>query len=129
VEAQIELHPLLNVRLGDQIRRVCVILFTGAVLGDRKSKDMQCGRVGSFSRTLCLSRATFTPSKFASDISRLFHCIKTSIIERVTRAAMFDPSIGASSEWDKHLEHLVRVKSRINNSVLQNKGHKSPPRS
>jgi hypothetical protein len=67
---------------------------------------MTCNVVGSFSRTLCLSRATFTPSKFASDTSRLSHWIKTSVIERVARAAMFNPSIGACSEWDKHLGHL-----------------------
>ena len=107
VKAQTEPCPLLNVRLGDHIRRVCVILLMGrAVLGDEKSNDMQCDRVGSFSRTLRLSRATFTPSKFASNTSRLFHWIKTSVIERVTRAAMFDPSIGASSEWNKHLGNL-----------------------
>jgi hypothetical protein len=106
VKAQTEPRPLLNVRLGDQIRRVCVLLLMGAVLGDGKSNDMQCVRVGSFSRTLRLSRATFTPSRFASDTSHLFHWIKTSEIERVTRAAMFDRSIGASSEWNKHLSNL-----------------------
>jgi hypothetical protein len=84
VKAQTELHPLLNVRLGDQIQHVCLILLMGAVRGDGKSNDMQCGWVGSFSRTLHLSRATFTPSKFASDTSCFFHWIKTSVIERVT---------------------------------------------
>ena len=59
VKAQTEPRPLLTVRLGDQIRRVCVILLMGAVLGDGKSNDMQSGRVCSFSRT---------PSPFKSHI-------------------------------------------------------------
>jgi hypothetical protein len=129
VKAQTEPHSLLNVHLGDQIRRVCVILLMGAVMGDGKSTDMQCGRIGSFSRTLHLSRATFTPSKFASDTSRLFCWIKTSVIERVTRAVMFDRQLVQVLNGTSILDTYVRVKSRINISVLQNEGHESPPRS
>ncbi len=106
VKAQTEPRPLLAVHLGDQIKRVLFILVMGAVLGDGKSNNILCGRVGSFSRTLRLSRATFTPSEVASDTSHLFHWIKTSVIERVTRAAMFNPSNQASSEWNKHLHDL-----------------------
>jgi hypothetical protein len=93
----------------------------GAVLGNGKSNDMQSGQVGSFSRTLRLSQATFTRSKFASDTSRLFHWMQTSVIECVTRAAKFDPSFGASPGWDKHLGHLCRgqIKNKHLSSAKQ----------
>jgi hypothetical protein len=111
VNAQTE-NPLLDVLLGDQIKRVRVFLVMGAVLGDGKSNEMVCGRVASFSGTLRLSRATFTPSRVASDTRHLFHWIKTRVIERVTRAAMFDPSSKDRSEWNKHLHCLPTVQIR-----------------
>ena len=48
VKAQNEL-PLLDVLLGNQIKRVCAILVMGAILRDGKSNDMLYGRAGSFS--------------------------------------------------------------------------------
>jgi hypothetical protein len=105
-------HPLLDVLL-DQIKRVRAILVMGAVLGDGKSNEMVCGRVASFSGTLHLLRATFTPSRVASDTRHLFHWIKTIVIERVTRAAMFNPSNKKDrSEWNKHLHYLRTVQIR-----------------
>jgi hypothetical protein len=48
VKAQTEPCPLLNVRLGDQVKHVRAILVMGAILGDRKSKSMLYGRAGHF---------------------------------------------------------------------------------
>ena len=73
VKAQQDPRPLLDVRLGDQIKRVRAVLIMGTILGDGKSNDMLCGRVGAFSHTLRLSRATFTPSAQASDTNQFFH--------------------------------------------------------
>ena len=112
MKAQTEL-PLLDVLLGDQIKRVRAVLVMGALLGDGKSNEMLCGRIASFSGTLRLSRATFTPSEVASDTRHLFHWIKTRVIERVTRAAMFDPSNTDRSEWNKHLHCLRTGQIRI----------------
>jgi hypothetical protein len=78
----------------------------GCSSGWWKSNDMLCGRVMSSSRTMRLSRATFTPSAVASDTTQLFHWINSAVIERVTRAAMFDVSDTQRSEWNRHLHYL-----------------------
>ena len=99
-------RPLLDVPLlGDQIKRVDVILVMGGILRDGKSNGMLCDGVRSFPQTLCLSQATFTPSEVASDTRHLFHWIKTRVIERVTCAAMFDPSNQDRSECLDKLLH------------------------
>jgi hypothetical protein len=128
VNAQTE-HPLLGVLLGNQIKRVRAILVMGAVLGDGKSKEMVCGRAVSSSGTLRLSRATFTPSRVASDTCHLFHWIKTRVIERVTRAAMFDPSSKDRSEWNKHLHDLRTDQIRNKHLSSANEDRVSPLRS
>jgi hypothetical protein len=68
-----------------------------------------------------LSRATFTPSRVASDTRHLFHWIKTRVIEQVTLAAMFDPSSKDKSEWNKHLHYLqtVRIRNKHLSSAKQ----------
>ncbi len=109
--------PLLDVRLGDQIKRVRAIIVMGAVLGDGKSNDMLTGRVAASSGTLRLSRATFTPSVHASDTTTTtsFHWITTRVIERVTRAAMFDPNnptCPQSARWRQHLQGLITAGSK-----------------
>ena len=111
VKAQIE-RPLMDVRLGNQIRRVRTKLLLGTVLGDGKSNDMLCGRVGSFTNTLRLSRATFTPSYLASETNNTFHWIHSNVIERVTRAAMFDSESAERSQWNHHLHDLTTEKIR-----------------
>jgi hypothetical protein len=101
-------RPLLDVLLGDQIRRVSMIVVMGIILGDGKSTDMLCGRVMSSSNTLRLSRATFTPSDVSSDTTHLsFHWIKSKVIERVTRAALFDVTCKKRSEWNRFLHEDV----------------------
>jgi hypothetical protein len=61
VKAQMDPPLLLDVRLGDQIKRVRAVLVMGAVLGDGKSNDMLCGRVMSSSRTMRLSELRLPP--------------------------------------------------------------------
>jgi len=111
VKAQRE-HPLMEVRLGDQLKRVRAILLMGAVLGDGKSNDMLCGRVGAFSNTLRLSRATFTPSHFASDTGLTHHWIRSNVIEHVTRAAMYKSTAPGISGWRTHLANLPTKSER-----------------
>ena len=104
--------PILQVRLGDQVRHVRAHLLMAAVLGDGKSNDMVCGRIMSSSRTLRLSRATYTPSRIAADTQNAFHWIKTKTIEIVTRAATFDQADPVRSEWNRFLFHLPTNQKR-----------------
>ena len=86
------LEPLVNARqnphlvdvlLGDQIRRVYLIIIMGIVLGDGKSTDMLCGRVlVSHSKTLRLSHASFTPLNTAADTINIF-CGKSRMSSRL----------------------------------------------
>jgi hypothetical protein len=101
-------RPLLDVLLGDQIRRVYLIVVMAIILGDGKSTDMLCGRVMSSSSTLRLSRATFTPSDVAADTSPLsISWIKSRVIEELTRAALFDVTCKKRSEWNRFLHEDV----------------------
>jgi hypothetical protein len=101
-------RPLLEMLLGDQIRRVYLKIVMAIILGDGKSSDMLCGRVMSSSKTLRLSRATFTPSDVSSDTSHsLINWIKSRVIEKVTRAALFDVTCKKRSEWNRFLNEDV----------------------
>jgi hypothetical protein len=101
-------QPLLDVLLGDQIRRVRLIVVMAIILGDGKSTDMLCGRVMSSSNTLRLSRATFTPSDVAADTGPFrLSWIKSRVIEQVTRAALFDVTCKKRSEWNRFLSEDV----------------------
>jgi hypothetical protein len=85
------------------------------VLGDGKSTDMLCGRVMSHSNTLRLSRATFTPSDSAEETGgEHFKWIKSIVIERVTRAALFDVTCTKDmrSLWNTHLYDTVQTKTQ-----------------
>jgi hypothetical protein len=85
------------------------------ILGDGKSTDMLCGRVMSHTNTLRLSRATFTPSDSAEETgSEQFNWIKSIVIERVTRAALFDVTCtnDMRSSWNSHLHDTVRTKTQ-----------------
>jgi hypothetical protein len=76
--------PLIDVLLGDQLRRVRLIIIMAIILGDGKSNDMLCGRVMSNTKTLRLSRASFTPSESAAETSDASVWIKSNVIESVT---------------------------------------------
>jgi hypothetical protein len=107
--------PLLDMLLGDQVRRVQLIVVMAVILGDGKSTDMLCGRVMSHTNTLRLSRATFTPSDSAEETgSEQFNWIKSIVIERVTRAALFDVTCtnDMRSLWNSHLHTTVRTKTQ-----------------
>ena len=54
VEAQSS-PPLLDIRLGNQVCRRCITLLMGTLLGDGKSHNMSCDRVGAYTKTFCLS--------------------------------------------------------------------------
>jgi hypothetical protein len=113
VKAQKDL-PLLDILLGNQVRRVRIIIVMAVILGDGKSTDMLCGRVMSHSNTLRLSRATFTPSDSAKETrSDQTKWIKSSVIERVTRAVLCDPTCrrDTTSEWNKHLSQNLTTKT------------------
>ena len=108
--------PLLDVLLGNQVRKVYVTVVMAILLGDGKCTDMLCGRVMSHSNTLRLSRATFTPSDAAMDTSKSSIWIKSHVIERVTRAALFDASCrrDGDSDWNVFLRDvLTTLTSRV----------------
>jgi hypothetical protein len=114
VKAQ-KVPPLLDMLLGDQVRRVRVIVVMAVILGDGKSNDMLCARVMSHSNTLRLSRATFTPSDSAEETgSEHFHWIKSIVIESVTRAALFDVTCtnDMRSPWNSYLHDTVRTQTQ-----------------
>jgi NACalpha-BTF3-like transcription factor len=76
---------------------------------------MLCGRVMSHSNTLRLSRATFTPSDSAEETGgEHFKWIKSIVIERVTRAALFDVTCTKDmrSLWNTHLYDTVQTKTQ-----------------
>jgi hypothetical protein len=101
-------RPLLDMLLGNQIHRVCLIVIMAIILGDGKSADMLCGRVMSSSNTLHLSRATFTPSDVSSDTCPLLiNWIKSRVIEQVTRAALFNVTCKKISDWKRFLDQDV----------------------
>jgi hypothetical protein len=93
--------PLMTVVLGDQVRKVRVVLLMGPILGDGKSQDMICCRVMSNSKTLRLSRGTLTPSCLASDTSQTTKWIKSGVIHRLTRGALFSKCTGSDrADWN-----------------------------
>ena len=112
--------PLLDILLGSQLRRCRTVLVMGTLLGDGKSQDMSCGRVGAHTHTLRLSRAVFTPSDIADDTSQIFNWIKSRVIESVARAALFDPDQGRPDgqpydntiEYNQYLQAIPQVTER-----------------
>ena len=60
-------RPFLDMRLGNQVRRVRAFLPMSIVMGDGLSNDTLVGRVKSYSGTLCLTRSCFLPSHLASN--------------------------------------------------------------
>jgi hypothetical protein len=118
VEAQ-RSPPLIDILLGTQLRRCRTVLLMGTLLGDGKSQDMSCGRVGAQTNTLRLSRAVFTPSDIADNTAQAFHWVKSSVIEAVARAALFDPELGRqalpydnSIEYNQYLHNLQHQTER-----------------
>jgi hypothetical protein len=114
VEAQ-RRQPLMTVVLGQQVRRVRAVLLMAPILGDGKSQDMICSRVMSYSKTLRLSRGTLTPSCLASQTTLAYKWIKSGVIQRLTRGAMFSKCTGADREvWNVFVHSLgtLRTKSK-----------------
>jgi hypothetical protein len=72
---------------------VRAVLLMGPILGDGKSQDMICSRVMSYSKTLRLSRGTLTPSCFASQTTLAYKWIKSGVMQRLTRGAMFPSAL------------------------------------
>ena len=95
----------VDVLLGDQLRRVRLVIVMAIVLGDGKSTDMLCGRVMSNSKTLRLSWTSFTPSDAAAESSVDFDWIKSNVIESATRAALYNVSCrkDMSTAWNNFL--------------------------
>jgi hypothetical protein len=107
VEAMRE-PPIVDVLLGNQIRRVRLIIVMAIALSDGKSSDMLCGRVMSQSNCLRLSRATFTPSDSAADTTDDHVWIKSNVIEIVTRAALYDVlARDEDTEWNLFLANTL----------------------
>ena len=105
VEAQTN-PPLLDLLLGNKLCRCRTVLLMGTLLGDGKSHDLSCGRVGAQTNTLRLSRAVLIPSDIADDTTQPFHWIKSRVIEAVARAALFDPELGRQAQpYDDTIEY------------------------
>ena len=108
--------PLIDIRLGNQVCRRCIILLMGTLLGDGKSHDMSCGHVGAYTKTLCLSRAVFTPLDVASETNNNFNWIKSNVVEVVACASLFNPmggpappapiAVDETLEWKQCLREL-----------------------
>ena len=113
VEAQ-KNPPLLDIRLGNNVCRCRIVLIMGTLLGDGKSHDLSCGRVGAQTNTLRLSRAVLVPSDIAADTTQPYCWIKSRVIEALSRAALFDPELGRPKgqpyddtiEYNQYLRNL-----------------------
>ena len=104
--------PLIDILLGNKLRRCRTVLLMGTLLGDGKSQDISCGRLGAHTNTLRLSRAVFTPSDTADDTAQVFHWIKSGVIEAVARAALFDPELGRQTQpYDNTIEYNQYLQS------------------
>jgi hypothetical protein len=108
--------PLMTVVLGEQVRRVRAVLLMGPILGDGKSQDMICSRVMSYSKTLRLSRATLTPSCVGSETKQAYKWIKSSVIQLLTRGALFSKCKGNDrKDWNtfmNHPQHTAKIKTK-----------------
>ena len=106
--------PLMDVMIGNEIRRVRVEIFVTAVLGDGKSNYTLCTRVRAHKNTLRLPRSCLLPSSMSTSTHLHPYWISTDIMEMVTQSALGVKGTVKELEWQEYLNREVTNKSEKN---------------